>query len=183
MKRERIKPLEENEKVNEKHNQVRRIALTGLLFAVAIILSLVESLIPVPAPAGVRLGLSNIVVMYSLFFLRRREAFTIAVLKSFFVLMTRGAVAGLLSLCGGLFSLLIMALLILVFRERVSYLIVSVSGALFHNIGQILAASAVLGSALWYYFPVSFFRPDRWNRNFVFAESLDPGIKEAAFKY
>jgi heptaprenyl diphosphate synthase len=86
--------------------------------------------------------------------LRRRDALIIAVLKAFFVLMTRGTVAGLLSLCGGLCSLGIMLLLILVFREKLSYLLISVFGALFHNLGQITAASLILGTALWFYLPV-----------------------------
>ena len=138
-------------------NQIKRTALIGLLFALAVILSLVESLVPIPAPVGVRLGLSNIVVMYSLFFLRGRDALIVAILKSFFVMMTRGTIAGLLSLCGGLFSLGIMMLFLFVFRKRVSFLIISVFGALFHNLGQILAGSIILGSALWYYFPVLIF--------------------------
>ncbi|NLO48719.1 MAG: Gx transporter family protein [Clostridiales bacterium] len=153
MKQENNTPRAET----KKQNQIKRTALTGLLFALAVILSLVESLVPVPAPVGVRLGLSNIVVMYSLFFLRGRDALIIAILKSFFVMMTRGTVAGLLSLSGGLFSLGIMMLLLFVFRERVSFLIIGVSGALFHNFGQILAASVVLGSVLWYYLPILIF--------------------------
>lgn len=146
---------EPNASQTRKASGIKRIALTGLLFALAVVLSLVESLLPIPAPVpGIRLGLSNIVVLFSLFFLRRRDALIIAVLKAFFVLMTRGTVAGLLSLCGGLCSLGIMLLLILVFREKLSYLLISVFGALFHNLGQITAASLILGTALWFYLPV-----------------------------
>ena len=42
---------------------------------------------------GVKLGLANVVVMYALFFLGRGSAFTLVLLKSFFVLLTRGAVS------------------------------------------------------------------------------------------
>ncbi|SHI02225.1 heptaprenyl diphosphate synthase [Sporobacter termitidis DSM 10068] len=134
---------------------VRGLALTALLFALSVVLALVESALPVPPGLpGVRLGLSNIVVMYALFFLRRRDAFVIAVLKAAFVLLTRGAVAGLLSLAGGLSSLGVMTLFILLCRRKSEQLPVSVAGAVFHNLGQLAVASAVLGVALWYYLPV-----------------------------
>lgn len=133
---------------------IRQVALTAMLFALAIALTIAESFIPVPAPIpGIRLGLSNIVVMFSLFFLRFRYAFAIAVLKSLFVFITRGAVAGALSLAGGLFSICVMVLLILVFKNKISWLLISISGAVFHNIGQLTVASVILGTPLWFYAP------------------------------
>lgn len=146
------------EKLNQsaiKPQRIRQVALTALLFALAMVLSLVESIVPIPAPLpGVRLGLSNIVVMFSLFFLRRRDALAIALLKSLFVLITRGVIAGILSFCGGLSSILVMVLLMHLFKTRISYLIVSIFGAVFHNIGQIAAASVILGTPLWFYLPL-----------------------------
>lgn len=138
-----------------KKTDAKRVALIGLLFALAVVLSVLESLFPIPAPVpGIRLGLSNIVVMFALFQLRKRDALAIAVLKSVFVLATRGPVAGALSLAGGLFALGIMTLLILLLKDRCTYLLVSIAGAVFHNIGQILAASLILETFLWPYFPV-----------------------------
>lgn len=137
---------------------VKQIALTGMLFALAVVLSFVESMIPIPGPVpGIKLGLSNIVIMFSLFFLKKRSAFIIAILKSLFVFITRGFVAAVLSLCGGLFSLGIMLLLLLLFKNKISHLLISVSGALFHNIGQISAASVILGTPLWFYLPILIF--------------------------
>lgn len=47
----------------------RKIVLTAMFFATAIVLSIMESAIPMPIPIpGVKFGLSNIVVMYALFF-------------------------------------------------------------------------------------------------------------------
>ena len=82
----------------------REIALMGLLFAMAMALSVAESLLPVlpMLPPGFKLGLSNIVTMYALFMLGVRKGLTIAVLKSCFVLLTRAPVAAFLSLCGGI---------------------------------------------------------------------------------
>ena len=51
--------------------KVKRLALMGLLFALAMALSFLESLLPAlpMLPPGIRLGLSNIVTMYALFVL------------------------------------------------------------------------------------------------------------------
>lgn len=134
----------------------RRIALTGLLFALMLVLSVVENSIPLPMPVpGVRLGLANIVVMYSLFFMNRSTAVQLAILKAGFAFLTRGAVAAFLSLCGGLLSVLVMVLLFALWKEKLSVFMASVVGAVFHNVGQLLGASAVYTNLfLWAYLPV-----------------------------
>jgi heptaprenyl diphosphate synthase len=137
--------------------KTRLMVLTALLFAVALVLAIIESSIPpifISVP-GVKLGLSNIVVMYALFFLNKKQAFTIAVLKAFFVFVTRGAVAGILSFCGGILSLLVMVFLLYIFKERISYLTLSIFGSVSHNIGQFIAISFIYtGIYLWAYLPV-----------------------------
>lgn len=139
--------------------EIRRMVVTALLFAVALVLTVIEYQLPIPMPVpGIKLGLSNIVVMYSLFFLKKRDAFTLAILKSLFVFLTRGAVAAFLSLCGGVLSILAMVLCMLIFREKISYLMVSIIGAVFHNTGQIAAVSLLYTNLLlWTYFPVLLF--------------------------
>ena len=136
---------------------IKNLVLAGLLFAIAIVLSIVESSLPpllVFVP-GVKLGLSNIVVMYSLFFLGKKRAFTITILKSLFVFITRGLIAGVLSLTGGILSIIVMLLLILIFKDKISYLLLSISGATFHNIGQFIALSLIYTNLyLWVYLPV-----------------------------
>ena len=135
----------------------RKIVLTGLLFALAIVLSIIENALPtlaIPVP-GVKLGLSNIAVMYALFFVNAGQAFSIAVLKSGFVLITRGATAAFLSLFGGILSIIIMLIIMVVFKEKVSYLIISIAGSVFHNIGQFIAISIIYTSmGLWAYLPL-----------------------------
>ena len=67
-------------------NKSRRIAWMGLLFALAIVLSFVESLITplLGLMPAVKLGLSNVVIMYALLFLPRRYAAALVVLKALF---------------------------------------------------------------------------------------------------
>lgn len=139
------------------NNKTRKLVLTALLFAIALVLSIVENSMPpimVSVP-GVKFGLSNIAVMYALFFLGKREAFTIASLKALFVFITRSAVAALLSFSGGMLSIIVMAVLIYLFKERISYLLLSVCGAVFHNVGQFIVITVIYTNLyLWVYLPV-----------------------------
>ncbi|QOX62196.1 Gx transporter family protein [Anoxybacterium hadale] len=138
-------------------NKTQLMVLTAMVFATALVLAVIENALPaLPiAVPGVKFGLSNIAVMYALFFLGRKEAYTIAVLKSGFVFVTRGAIAAALSLAGGILSITVMVLLIFLFREKISYLILSIFGAVFHNVGQFAVITIIYtGMNLWAYFPV-----------------------------
>lgn len=119
----------------------------ALLFAMAAVLSFVEGMLPpLPVP-GVHFGLSNIPVMYALFFVNPAGAFVLAILKGGLAFLTRGVAAGFLSLSGGLLSVGIMTLLRLIFKDKVSFMVLSISGAIAHNAGQ-LAAAVILYQAL-----------------------------------
>lgn len=137
--------------------KVKRLALMGLLFALAMAFSFLESLLPAlpMLPPGIRLGLSNIVTMYALFVLGPVSGYTIAVLKSLFVLLTRGAVAAAMSAAGGVFSVTVMLLLSLLPGIKKQYLLLSVFGGAAHNIGQLVMARFIINNQyVWYYFPV-----------------------------
>lgn len=138
-------------------NKTQAIAFASLIFAIAIILAVVESMLPplpVPVP-GVKFGLSNIAVMYALFFLGGKQAYAITFLKGMFVFITRGAVAGALSLSGGLLSITVMLILFFILKEKISYTGISILGAVFHNIGQFLMISFIyMGTNLLAYLPV-----------------------------
>lgn len=128
----------------------RRIAVCGLLTAVALVLSLVERMFPlsavVPIP-GIKLGLANVATLFALVRLGRRDAFAILLVRVTLASVFMGSVTSFLfALFGGLLALLTMALL-LPGRDRWFSLIgISVAGAAAHNIGQIGAAMLVLRS-------------------------------------
>ena len=136
--------------------RVKQTVLMGLLFALAMVLSYIESMFTLPGlPPGVKLGLSNIVTMYCVFFLGGRQAYTLAVLKGFFTLLTRGLVAACMSTAGGLVSVSVMLLLIALPKWNPSYTLISVCGSLGHNLGQLLMASVIMQSGfVIYYLPV-----------------------------
>lgn len=152
--------MEVKEVINSRIKDLGRtqmMVLTAMIFASALVLAIIEDLLP-PLPIavpGVKFGLSNIAVMYALFFLGKKRAYTIGILKALFVFITRGGIAGLLSLTGGLLSITVMILLMVAFRERITYLIISIFGAVFHNVGQFIVISVIYtGMNMWAYFPV-----------------------------
>ena len=88
----------------------RKIAVCGLLGALALVLTLLEGMLPpIPGlPPGARPGLSNIVTMFAAGSLGLPYALAIALIKGVFAFLTRGVTAGLMSLSGGLISTLAM---------------------------------------------------------------------------
>jgi heptaprenyl diphosphate synthase len=92
--------------------------------------------------------------MFCVLSLGGKKAFTLAVLKALFALLVRGLSAGLLSLSGGLLSVALMLLALCLSRGKASYLLVGVTGAVAHNLAQLVAASLLLRvPSLWYYLP------------------------------
>ena len=138
-----------------KRKQIRRVALMGLFFSLSLCFSLLESMVMIPGlPPGIKLGLSNLVTMHCLFFLGKSSAYSLAALKSFFVFLTRGPIGAFLSLCGGLLSVTAMTAADSVSRKRLSYIALSIIGAVCHNVGQLIAARFLISQFLFYYIPV-----------------------------
>lgn len=122
----------------------RYAAVMGLLFAAAAVLNRIESIFSAALPAGMRVGLANIVVMTAILSLNLPSAMMLVLLKSAFVFLSRGFTAGLMSLAGSLPAFLITALLFR--RTRASYILISVLGSAAHTAGQLLAARLLLSS-------------------------------------
>lgn len=131
------------------NTKAKEVALTGMLFALAIAFSWLESYVTpllglIPA---LKLGLSNIVVMYALLFLRIRTALMLVCLKALFAFLTRGMVAGILSASGGVMSFLVFTLLLWL-PVPISGYFFCVCGAIAHNLGQLVAAGIILSNAM-----------------------------------
>ena len=139
-----------------KQSKAKQVALSGMLFALAMALSFAEGTLTIPGLLpGMKLGLANVVVMYALLFMGEKQALTLDLLKALFVFLVSGPTAGFLSLCGGLLSLLVMWALYDLLPLRPTWFILSVCGALAHNVGQLIGAGFLLSSALsLYYAPV-----------------------------
>ena len=130
----------------------RTVARFALLTALAMVLSWVEVLLPLPtAIPGVKLGLTNLVVLFALYRLGTRSAWCLSLLRVLLVSFTFGNAFSLwYSLAGAVLSLLVMVGLKKTGKFSVTG--VSVAGAVSHNLGQILVAMAVLRSAAVVYY-------------------------------
>lgn len=118
----------------------RIVALTGVFIALALVLSYLESLIPIfVAVPGVKLGIANIVTILAVYKLGVKPAIVISVGR----IVLAGILFGNLyviiySLAGGALSICIMIILKKI--KLFSVVGVSVAGAVAHNAGQIIAA-------------------------------------------
>lgn len=134
----------------------KRLSRFALLTALAMVLSWLEHLIPLPAalPPGIKLGLTNLVVLFALYRMSFRDAAIINVVRVILVTFTFGnAYALAYSLMGAALSLPAMALLKR--TGKFSPVGVSVAGGVCHNLGQILVAMVVLEDrGLLVYLPV-----------------------------
>jgi heptaprenyl diphosphate synthase len=131
---------------------VYELTTLSLMLSLIFVLSMLEGMFP-PLPFNMRFGLSNVATMYALFFMGRRPAFVLASMKSLLVLLTRGPVAGLLSLSGGMLSLAVIAILAALWRDA-SYFFLSVAGAVTHNIAQLAVASRLASFNPLFFIPV-----------------------------
>ena len=135
-------------------NRNKKLANMAMLVALAMIFSYVESLIPINfGVPGMKLGVANLVTV-GLYFLEIPEVLAVSVLR---VLLT-GFLFGngmsiIYSLAGAVVSLL--AMVLVKKMDGISIVGVSITGGVFHNIGQILVAMAVVENLkLIYYLPV-----------------------------
>jgi len=142
----------------ERKIRTGEIALLGVFLAYTLVISMVERMIP-PVGAGIpgiRLGLANVVVLLALYLFPLPRALLLTVLKCILAAMLAGGPAALLySLGGSLLSFFVMTALIRLLRDNISPVGVSVAGAAFHNIGQILVACLLFRSlTVLLYLPV-----------------------------
>lgn len=131
----------------------KRMAQYALLTALAMALGWLESLIPLAGavPPGVKLGLTNLVVIFALYRMGPRDAAAISLVRVVLVSFTFGnSYSFAYSLAGAALSLIVMTLLKR--SGHFSLLGVSVAGGVSHNAAQILVAMAVLETSrlVWY---------------------------------
>ena len=136
----------------------RRLALSAMLAALALIFSYVEALIPLPVPVpGIKLGIANLVIVMAIYKLGFRYAFTINCVRIAIAGLLFSGVFGMIySFAGGVLSLLVMYLL-----QRTGWFSmvgVSMAGGVAHNLGQLITASLLVQSVrMMSYFSILLF--------------------------
>ncbi len=137
------------------NKKIRRLTELALLTAAALIIFVVELQIPNPFPiAGVKLGLANIITVYSVYRYKWSESALMLLARILLgTLFSANPSAIFYSLAGGIFCLAGMLLLKNIIPISRLWLC-SVFGAVLHNLGQLTAASFIMKtSAVWLYFP------------------------------
>ncbi len=125
------------------HRKTARLTLSALLVAVMLVLGYVESMIPIGTVPGMKIGLSNSVLLLALYWFGVPATFALmlvkVVLSSF---LFSGFSAMLYSLAGGLLSVAVMALLFKL--GGFSPVVIGMTGGVFHNVGQVGLAMLIL---------------------------------------
>ena len=133
----------------------KKLAGIGIFTAVCLLISYLESLLPslFPFLPFAKIGLSNIVILYTLVCYGIGEGILVMGLKC----LIMGLISGnpfmiLYSLAGGLLSVLVEFFLIKLGKNGLPS--ISAVGAIFHALGQVSMASILSGSpAAFVYFP------------------------------
>lgn len=139
-----------------KNQTLKRLTRNAMLTAVALSIFIVEAQLPVLVPIpGVKLGLANIITVYSMFMFGPRDTFFIFICRVLLGSIFAGQMMSLFySLCGGLSCYLLMFFLRKIVTINQIW-VCSVLGAIAHNIGQIIAAIIITGTpAIVSYLPI-----------------------------
>ncbi|MBQ8509944.1 MAG: Gx transporter family protein [Clostridia bacterium] len=126
--------------------KAKRLALDAMLLGAALILSWLESMLPMPLP-GFRLGLGNIAIVLTARLVSRADGLAVLILRVAVTSLLFGSVTTFaFSLAGGLLAWGVTALLLPLYG-RISLIGVSILAAGAHNLGQVFAACAMFASA------------------------------------
>ena len=135
-------------------NNTKKLTTLAITVSLALILSFIESRIPAfVAIPGIKVGLANIAVIFTLYKIGYKEAVMVSVIRVWLVSFLFGTPVSLIySITGAVFSLVTMMLLKKL--TPLSEVAISVTGGVMHNVGQITAASFMLSTnVVVYYLP------------------------------
>lgn len=139
--------------------EIRKIVILSMLLALSVVLSIMESFIPIfnGVIPGMKIGLANILIVYSLYIYGFKDTIFLAILRVLLVGILRTGIFSIgffLSLSGGVLSIFMMYL---AKKTKLSIIGVSIIGAISHSVGQIFMAVILLNSFnLIYYLPYLF---------------------------
>ena len=141
--------------MNKTRMQAQRIATCGMLLALMLVLGFVESQLPVAAGIpGIKLGLSNGVLIFAVYMLSVPASYVLMALKVLLSGFLFGSPSAMMyAFAGGVLSLTVMCLLSRM--KGLSPIVVSMVGGLSHNVGQVALAIMILNTPkLLYYMAI-----------------------------
>lgn len=138
--------------------RTRKIVIIALLVGLGLVLHLVENMIPLSfLIPGAKLGLANIANLLGLIIFGFTAGLQILLLRIFLGSILAGTFMTInfyLSVSGGLLGYLVMSLFFYYLKNQFSIIGISLSGAVFHNLGQVFIAYLIISNdAIFYYLP------------------------------
>lgn len=135
--------------------KTKDITVIGIMTAICVVISIIESYFTFISDfiPGLKLGLSNVVIIYVLYKYNFKIASIISLVRVLIVALLRTGfgINFFFSLTGAIFSIIAMAL---VKKTKLSIIGVSIVGSIFHSIGQVLIGILVLSNYnITYYLP------------------------------
>ena len=132
-----------------KGSNTQKFIHCSCLCALAIVLQIFENFIPVvPSIPGGKLGIANAVVLFVLYVYGSKYALTVSILKAIVSTLLYGGINAMIySVSGALISVVAMILFKKYFGKYLSVIGISVVGAAFHNVGQVIASAVILNNA------------------------------------
>lgn len=126
---------------------MKRTARLGVLTAVALSIFLVEARLPALTPVpGIKLGLSNIVTVFTVFTMGPGDGAAVLFCRIFLGAVFAGNFSSIFySAAGGSLAILVTVALRRVLTDRQIW-VAGCLGAVAHSVGQILMAAAMLGT-------------------------------------
>ncbi|MDK2930653.1 MAG: hypothetical protein PWR07_784 [Bacillota bacterium] len=137
--------------------RTRRLTHIAIYVALALVLHVAESFIPVPFMVpGAKLGLANIVTLLVILLSGTYDALVVVALRTFLGSLLSGALTSFaFSIVGGVLATIVMSLVYKRLGGVFGLVGVSILGAISHNIGQLLVAGVVVGTmGVYGYLPV-----------------------------
>lgn len=130
--------------------KTRKMTFVALLVAQGLVLHIFEGMLPIPFIApGARLGLTNVITLVALYMLDFNEVLLIVILRVLLSTLLGGNMASFMySIAGGILSFFAMYTLKKFGRDNISIIGVSILGAVFHNIGQIIVAGLIIKNVM-----------------------------------
>lgn len=127
--------------------KTQKMIYLSLLSALAIVLHTIDYYLSSPLPLGVKLGLANIIALVTIMIYGAKEMFFVNFLRVFISGLLNGSFMSypFLMSCGGV---LLSSIVLFYTKNKTSIPIVSLSitAAIFHNIGQMIVLSFVMNS-------------------------------------
>lgn len=138
-------------------SSLKRYIFLSLLTAGAMILSIIEGMIPLPFIApGAKLGLTNIVTLTVIVIFGFKDAMLVTILRCTLLMIVAGnPISFTYSIISGTLSVAAMFLSLKYFGKYFSLIGISVIGALTHNASQITVAAVMLENIMMFtYLPI-----------------------------